>query len=93
MNLTGRFMNRRDIEASFVEFANSPNRKGHDLLRCYMPHAREMLLVLGCEGIADILVRQPYHFEKPEHIKFDLSYLFAKGLFTAEGSEHKVKRP
>ncbi|KAL6695233.1 cytochrome P450 [Trichoderma pleuroticola] len=92
MNLIGRFMNRRDIEAAFVDFAKSINQKHDGLLRSYMPHAREMLIVLGPEGLADVLVRKPYQFEKPDHIKFDLGYLFAKGLFTAEGVEHKALR-
>lgn len=90
MNLIGQFMNRRDIEASFVEFTKSVRDTDHGLLRSYMPHGREMLIVVGSEGVADILARKPYHFEKPDHIKFDLNFLFAKGLFTAEGAEHKV---
>ena len=69
---------------------NSRDQKPDGLLRSYMPHAREMLLVLSPEGLADVLVRKPYDFVKPDHIKFDLSYLFAKGLFTAEGAQHKV---
>lgn len=88
MNLIGKYMNRRDIEASFVKFVGSSNHDG--LLRSYMPHAREMLIVTSPKALADILVHKPYHFVKPDHIKFDLNYLFAKGLFTAEGAEHKV---
>ncbi|RFU28966.1 hypothetical protein B7463_g7365, partial [Scytalidium lignicola] len=90
MNLFGRLMNRRDIEAAFTKLASTFNHDG--LLRCYMPHGREMLLILNSEGLADILVRKPYNFVKPDHIKFDLSYLFAKGLFVAEGEEHKLLR-
>lgn len=92
VNLVGRFMQRHNIESVIVKSVNSGEHGEQGLLRLYAPHALETILVRGTEALADITVRRTYHFEKPKHIKADLSKIFAKGLFTAEGVEHKLLR-
>jgi cytochrome P450 len=53
---------------------------------------QDRLLLTSPEALADVLVKRPYDFQKPEPLRKFLRQVLGDGLVIVEGEEHKFQR-
>ncbi|KAH8882072.1 cytochrome P450 [Thozetella sp. PMI_491] len=53
---------------------------------------RDEILITGAQPLADVLVRRPYDFAKPEKIRSFLKHILGDGLIIVEEDRHKFLR-
>ncbi|PLB45592.1 cytochrome P450 [Aspergillus steynii IBT 23096] len=90
--LLGHALSRfqQPLGKTYLHFMNTVPNQGLILFRDLF-HTDHLLLT-SPEALAEILIRKPYHFEKPPEIRLFTSRILGGGLLTTTGAVHKMQR-